>query len=492
MSQPLDPLGNPVAVGRVVLRTPGLAGQADWLDPADQAATRGAEQFTQAMRDALDATRLEPQETVRLTGTTEVDVGGVAARSTDRGEPAMVVEVPDPGPGFGQVLLAVDEAGVTTWNLPVDQATTLDATRGAATRTYVLRRTVPPAADPGATRGLSGALGAKLLQVLVFPLVDPLVGRAADFLAARWERLRRPYRVRSFSPDDYRSDEAGELTGDGWERLAGGRALLLLHGTFSRAHLAFAALPPPFVAELHRRYQGRVFAFDHFTLSDDPRRNAEMLCQAVPDGTALELDIVCHSRGALLARVLAEQAAELPLGSRRLRVGRVVFVAGPNAGTVLADADHLGDLVDRYTNLLAFFPDNGVTDVLEAVITVVKQLAVGAVKGLDGLGAMRPGGPFLREWLNQGRGGDASYHAVAADYEPADPGLAAWVKDGIMDRIFGRAGNDLVVPTLGVYHGNGSGCFPIAEPLVLADGVHHNGFFASAAARDKLLEWLPG
>jgi hypothetical protein len=111
---------------------------------------------------------------------------------------------------------------------------------------------------------------------------------------------------------------------------------------------------------------------------------------------------------------------------------------------------------------------------------------------LDGLGAMRPGGPFLREWLNQGRGGDASDHAVAADYEPADPGLAAWAKDGIMDRIFGRAGNDLVVPTLGVYDGNGSGCFPIAEPLVLAEGVHHNGFFASAAARDKLLEWLPG
>ena len=123
---------------------------------------------------------------------------------------------------------------------------------------------------------------------------------------------------------------------------------------------------------------------------------------------------------------------------------------------------------------------------------MVTQLAVAAVKGLDGLGAMRPDGPFLRAWLNQGRGGDASYHAVAADYEPADPGLAAWARDGTMDRIFGRAGNDLVVPTLGVYDGNGAGCFPIAEPLVLAEGVHHNGFFASAAARDKLLEWLPG
>jgi hypothetical protein len=71
----------------------------------------------------------------------------------------------------------------------------------------------------------------------------------------------------------------------------------------------------------------------------------------------------------------------------------VVFVAGPNAGTVLADAEHLGDLVDRYTNLLAFFPDNGVTDVLEAVITVVTQLAVAAVRDWTAWGRCGPTGP---------------------------------------------------------------------------------------------------
>jgi pimeloyl-ACP methyl ester carboxylesterase len=335
-------------------------------------------------------------------------------------------------------------------------------------------------------------LGKKLLKVLVFPIVDPLVGRAADYLATRWERGRRPYRMRSFAPDDYRSSEAAEVGGEGWTRLAGGRALVFVHGTFSRAHSAFGAMPPSFVAELHRRYDGRVFAFDHFTMSDDPRRNAELFVEAIPDGTELDLDIVCHSRGGLVARVLAERAAELPLGARRLRVAGVVFVAVPNAGTILADAEHLGDLVDRYTNLLHFFPDNGVTDVLEAVITVVKQLAVGAVGGLEGLQAMRPGNPFLRDRLNRGSRGEVRYRAIASDYEPSDPGLLAWAKDGLMDRIFGRAQNDLVVPTLGVYDDNGSGCFPIQEPLVLVDaGIPHNGFFASGAARDQLLEWLP-
>ena len=492
MSQPLDPMGNPVTVGRVVLRTPGLAGNAEWLDPVDQDAVRGAEQLTEELRDALASQEMEAQETIEITDTAELDVGGVAARSTSLGEPSIVVEVPDPGQDFGQVVLAIDEAGVTTWNLPVDEGGAVDVTRGGATRTYVIRRHVPPVGDPAATRGLTGALGKKLLKVLVFPIVDPLVGRAADYLATRWERGRRPYRMRSFAPDDYRSSEAAEVGGEGWTRLAGGRALVFVHGTFSRAHSAFGAMPPSFVAELHRRYDGRVFAFDHFTMSDDPRRNAELFVEAIPDGTELDLDIVCHSRGGLVARVLAEKAAELPLGARRLRVAGVVFVAVPNAGTILADAEHLGDLVDRYTNLLHFFPDNGVTDVLEAVITVVKQLAVGAVGGLEGLQAMRPGNPFLRDRLNRGSRGEVRYRAIASDYEPSDPGLLAWAKDGLMDRIFGRAQNDLVVPTLGVYDDNGSGCFPIQEPLVLVDaGIPHNGFFASGAARDQLLEWLP-
>jgi hypothetical protein len=42
-----------------------------------------------------------------------------------------------------------------------------------------------------------------------------------------------------------------------------------------------------------------------------------------------------------------------------------------------------------------------VSDVLAGIITVAKQLAVGAVKGLSGLQSMRPGGEF-GTWLNTG------------------------------------------------------------------------------------------
>ncbi len=58
----------------------------------------------------------------------------------------------------------------------------------------------------------------------------------------------------------------------------------MVHGTFSRSHLAFGHLPPSFVEGLHRQYGGRVFAFDHFTLSHDPRENVRRFLAKVPDG----------------------------------------------------------------------------------------------------------------------------------------------------------------------------------------------------------------
>jgi hypothetical protein len=379
---------------------------------------------------------------------------------------------------------------VATWNFPVDQAGLLDVTRGGAFRTYIIPRRVPPTPAVAETRGLLGALGKKILKVLVFPLVDPLIGAVSHFFVGRWEERKRPYGLRSFTPDNYATAAAPPLGDDAWPRLSAAPALLMIHGTNSRSYVAFGGLAPACVAALHSRYQGRVFAFDHFTLSHDPRENVRRLLAMIPDGTRLNLDIVCHSRGGLVARLLAEHLNQFPVGTRSLQVHRIVFVAVPNSGTRLTDTRYLGDLVDTYTNILNFFPDNTATDVLEGFLAVVKQLAVGAVNGLDGLTAMVPEGAFL-EALNTGPAGDPQYAALAANYDPADPGLKAWVAARLMGRIHGEA-NDLVVPTAGVARANGSGMFPIADGHVFGpdDGVHHTNFFPHALTQEKLLQWL--
>jgi hypothetical protein len=239
-----------------------------------------------------------------------------------------------------------------------------------------------------------------------------------------------------------------------------------------------------------------VLAFNHFSLSHSPRRNIEWLLAHVPAG-AFEFDIVCHSRGGLVARTLAEHPAVFELNAARIKVPRLVCVGVPNAGTLLAHPDHMVKLLDRVTTSLNLFPSGPVTETLEAIITAVKVIGHGALGGLDGLASMNPSGKFLSE-LNQGPASDTVYHAIAADYEPTDEGLKALiagkVADAVADRVFGNDANDLVVPLTGAFGANGCAAFPIPDERVVqlppTAGVMHTQLFGHPQTGKKLLEWL--
>jgi hypothetical protein len=471
--------------GQVQISGVGVDATADVLEPGAGAGLQAFEETTGDLAGLLGSESLEIQSTVELRDV-EPEKGG---RSTDT--PRIELQAAAPDEGMEQVLLVKDEAGVLTWHFAEP-----GATRGDGGRTFVIDRRVFVAPQPGGpTRGLGSAVATKLLNVVVFPLVDPAAGKVADYFAGRWEAAKRPYRLRWSTPDDYAKPDGVAVQPADWDRLRGKRALLLVHGTFSRSNSGFGTLPRASFEELYRHYDGRVVALDHFTLSHTPRQNVDWLLGQIPDGVELDLDIVCHSRGGLVSRTLAERQSELSLGSRRLSVGRVIFVASPNAGTTLADASHLGDLVDLFTNLLNFIPDNGATDILPCVVTVVKMIAVGAFKGLDGLTAMAPAGEFLKQ-LNSGPAPEGvTYRALAADSEPGNAGFAAFAKDALMDRIF-KSDNDLVVPTEGVFDQNGAGLFPIADSAChvfgATDGVSHTTFFSNRTTQEKLKEWLIG
>ena len=496
---PLEPAGGDVEVGSCRLRTPGLEGLATARTQAAPG-TRASGSADPALAQAMARHNVQVQEAIEIEEAGEVPVGAYDLR-TKYGEPAIALDAPEPVNGWGQFVLAVDESGVATWNFaapasgPAGPAPQMRD--GSHAQTYLIRRAVPPAPAPSAgepqMRGTLGVVAKKVLEVLVFPLIDPALGAIGEYFAAAWERDFRPYRVRDFTPEGYRSGEPGPFRAEDWGRLAGGPALLLIHGTFSRAHEGFRDLPGDYVAQLHKLYQGRVFAFDHYTLSHDPRRNAEWFLEQIPNGAELDLHVVCHSRGGLVARALAEKQSEFSLGSRKLRVDRVVHVAAPNAGTPMTDATHLNDLIDAYTNILNFLPDSPTSLVLDGLLVVAKQLAANTVKGLDGLQAMLPTGRFLREWLNVGTV-PARYLAVASNYRPRNSGLLSWASDRLFSRIFLGAENDLVVPTASVYDQNGSAPFPIADARRLVfgpgDGVTHVGYFAQERARKAILQWL--
>ena len=219
----------------------------------------------------------------------------------------------------------------------------------------------------------------------------------------------------------------------------------------------------------------------------------------------MDVDIVCHSRGGLVARTLAEHPSVMNLDADRFKVSKIVFVGVPNAGTPLANADHMVQMLDRLTTALNLFPTGPVTETLEAIITAVKVFAHGGLKGLDGVAAMQPGGKFLSR-LNSGAAGNgavtdangAEYFAIGADYEPKNDGLKALLRgkvaDAVLDRVFQDVPNDLVVPEPGVFGVDDCPTFPVHDDRLLriagGEGVIHTTLFGYAKSGEKMLEWL--
>lgn len=487
---PLKDDGSTLNLGNASLSAKGMSGTVTTFFGKPGRA-EAAELVGNSLSQALGDSGIEVKQTIAITGAAETGPPSRGAGDV----PSMQLTLSDPGPGFGQMVMSADELGVVSWHFapPMTQGLSRGGiSTSAPRRSYQIPRGIPTERSEGpASRGVIGVLGNKFLKEMIFPMIDPIIGEVSATFVNRMEQHRWPYRVRAFGPDDYTSDTVPAIDAAGWQRLSSGRALLLVHGTFSRSNLAFAQLPKEYVAQLNQMYGGRVFAFDHFTLSHDPKENVRRLLAQVPDGTSLDFDILCHSRGGLVSRTLSEKQGELSMGKRTFRVGKVIFVGAPNAGTGLADPKHVGDAIDLFTNLLSFVPGAGVTDVLTMIMGVLKQLAVGAMAGLEGLESMRPDGDFTK-WINAGeRSGNTRYYALASNVTPSDPGLKHFVMARGLNKLI-NGNNDFVVPTQGVWDQNGSPFFPIADKLLLEgnESVSHTKFFSDSRARDQILAWL--
>lgn len=490
----LDPTGSEIQFDDIYIRSPGVFGEVIVSKPT-AGESRSQALGSDTLGRALEAQNVDTDYVIEIGDVSEEPADKVlTSRSMAPDQKGIEIQVPATGEGWGQILLVTDENGIASWQLPVNADGEVDITRGEARVTFIIPGYVTEAKPTSDTRGVFGWLGKKVIRVLSFMLEDA-IGKVGDYFAAKWENKIRPYALRRMTRDSYRVNDSEQLTAEDWRELAEGRSLLFIHGTFSRAASAFYELTPEFIEELNERYHGRVFAFEHKTLSEDPTENAKYFVSSMPEGQVLDVDIVCHSRGGHVSRILVEGQADLPLEGKALTINQVVFVASPNRGTVLTDPKYMSDFVDSYTNILNVLPDNLVTDVLEAVITVVKELAVGALKGLEGLQSMNPSGDYVVQYLNKGTASDTIYRSIASDFDPTKPEFKSWAKDKLMDCIF-KEENDLVVPTKGVYEKNGDAMFPIEAvnrlDLLRVEGVHHGSFFGNRRVVEKLNSWLSG
>jgi len=481
----------------VVLRAPGLVGTAEIRVPGPALVRGRSTPATEGFAAALARAELIPRQVVELAVSQQVGAPPAPALTTRGGRPGMELQVPAPGAGFGQVLLLSDEHGVMSWHYPQARPSAAPAARGSTVDRFVIPSDSArsAAADGGtaASRSLLTLVGKKLLSVLVYPLVEGLIAKASLEVARRWELENRPSRLRTFNPGEQSQPPGSPFAQTDVARLAEGRSLLFLHGVFSTSHGSFGGLSDQTLSTLHQAYSGRVFAFDHPTLSVNPADNASALLDLLPAGQTFDIDIVCHSRGGLVARVLAGE-----LGARPgLRVHRVIFVGTPNAGTAILTTDHIVDLLDRFTSLLNLLPPGPwtmVVDVLDAVLEVVKVVGQGAVAGLIGLSCMATGSTFVKG-LNAAGVVPAEYYAVDANYQPTG-GLALLCRAGnvAVDLVFGGVANDVAVPSSGVGTVTGDDMFPVDPRNTLSfgpdEGVWHCSYFQQPKTEAALVNWL--
>jgi hypothetical protein len=256
------------------------------------------------------------------------------------------------------------------------------------------------------------------------------------------------------------------------------RVLLLVHGTFSSTKgsyggLCFSDEGLAFLNRAQATYD-HVIGWDHRTLSEVPRANADQILaclerQAWPKLPVI--DAVGFSRGGLVLRTLLERAVP---GTRfEGCFQQALFVGCTLNGTRLASADNWKHLVKIYTNI-AIAACRGVGKLIPAAVVatvwvetiargiaaIVKWLATELIDkgGIPGLAAMDPGQAVVKD-LN-GTPPDADllsrYRAITNNYEPGasagdgpeilSPSLKERLVDLAVDTLLHEE-NDLVVNT---------------------------------------------
>jgi pimeloyl-ACP methyl ester carboxylesterase len=330
------------------------------------------------------------------------------------------------------------------------------------------RRLEQAGATRGATRGLFGDALLKFVEVIREPAaklvakevvthVDDQVDEGVYQLEAdRLDALKGGQRIAS-------------IPGSGEEPI-----LVFIHGTFSTTKGTFDKLwaqHPQRVQQLFEHYKNRVYALDHRTLGASPIENALTLAKALPKGTPIHL--VTHSRGGLVAEVLARACgtapvkpadleelfpgedyeqqrrdlAELAERAEGLRVSRVVRVACPARGTLLASKR-----LDAYLSVFKWALELARIPVAPQIVEFLAAVAQRRTepKEIAGLAAQIPDSPLV-QWLHSPTERIAGELRVVAG-DLAGDSLGSWVKVLLSDSFF-RTDNDLVVQTSSMYGG---------------------------------------
>ena len=422
-----------------------------------------------------------------------------ARRGAER--PALDFTV-DCAPGERTMTILQHPSGATTFHAPLAETQTR---RGNGRPAASQRFRIELAEQAPLRRGIISSALKFIVVKVKEAVIDKVVSAGLHAAALGAEGLW--WRQRKLAEGWHAIGAAGDgiqLTPARAGDVAGTRTLLFLHGTFSDTVGSFRGLlRPKVLAGLKTRSEGRIFGFEHFSVSRTPEENARMLLEFLPDREQ-RFDVVSYSRGGLVLRTLAEHAAAFGPAARRFRLGSGVLVAVPNGGTPLATGRRWEETFGLLATLLELVPDSPLTPLTTAAAFIADGLVwlAGHLSGdLPGLASMDADGAVISTLQQRGPGTAPSYSAIGANYHPS---TSVWQKllDAGVDGFFAGA-NDLVVPTdgaLGVDPGTPRvipaervACFgPGGNLRVTSGDVHHLSVLDQEETGDFVLHALRG
>lgn len=485
----------------VTLIAPGLLGTGTWHSRRVSGEMRAYTGEQNALDEGLAEAGLEDRHTLVIEAPTpQVSMGAVrAAGVVAENELLLQVPLADKETAF---VMYTDEAGIVSFHYrdSGQAAPTLPSRSWGAARQDRFRISLRPGTSksPGEGRALFSRLVSKIIKVIVVELFPDAVGNAAAKRVKFWEEKHRSFK--GFHGGNWQQLLDNTPLGvTDFASLTGRKSLLFLHGTTSSTAGAFGALRgfPQLLDRLYAAYDGRVVGFNHHTMTESVAENVRDFHTALAATPGdYTFDVVCHSRGGLVALALtqlADASFEQYLGSpwRRpagvnVKIDRIVFVATPNAGTDLAIPDKISSFVERLANFVNMLPDSAGTIAIGALLSIAASVAEVALPRLPGLADQSPDSDLLRMLLPPKT--VERYFAFQANFEPSGD-LFDVVTNAAMDRIFGEKENDLVVPTAGVSHA----AFKLPLDRIVSfgphDGVHHTNFFSQPSIT-KIADFL--
>jgi pimeloyl-ACP methyl ester carboxylesterase len=334
---------------------------------------------------------------------------------------------------------------------------------------------VTPATTRGVSRGALGKVFLSAIRVVAGPIEMVIADKTVEEIIRHFDgSVGGGVFALSRTPPAQMKDLKPAADNSIPTRPDGAPALFFIHGTFSDTSGSFGKLwseHPEHVDKLFETYGDNVYALDHPTLGVSPIENALMLANALKKNSRLHL--VTHSRGGLVAEVLARVCANPAIsaadeaffkddanGLGKLRdlaakvkeqsitVDRIVRVACPMRGTLLAS-----NRLDAYLSVLKWTLELAQVPIapeLIKLLTRVAQAGLDPKKDAPGLAAQAPDSALIR-WLHSPAAplpGDL--RVVSGDVK--GDSVTSWLKTLLSDAFF-WTDNDFVVQTRSMYGG---------------------------------------